>query len=171
VKIGFFVLVGFFMLSVQSLRAQKKLAIIDTYTKEEVKRIDFSKPFSYKLRNSENSRNGFVTNVMKDTVRLNTGPLALKNFELIRQNKKASPFLNTASDMGFYGGVTALSLSILFYTFERGENVTYPGSNNYQLTKTSLVIGAGMGAAGGILKLLTRKKSIELGGRFQLVIN
>ncbi len=164
-------LAGLFMLSLQPLHAQKKIAIIDTYTREEVKRIDFSKPFSYKLRNSENRRNGFVTNIMKDTVRLNTGTLAVKNFELIRQNKKASPFLATASDVGFYGGVTALSISILFYTFERGENVTYPGSNNYKLTKTSLLIGAGMATAGVILKLFTRKKSIELGGRFKLVIN
>lgn len=170
-KTGIFLLAGLFVLSLQALHAQKRLAIIDTYTKEEVKRIDFSRTFSYKLRNSENTRNGFVTGTMKDTVRLNTGPLAVKSFELIRQNKKASPLLNTASDVGFYGGITALSLSILFYTFERGENVTYPGSNNYPLTKTSLLIGAGMGAAGGILKLLTRKKSIELGGRFKLVIN
>ncbi|MBS1563336.1 MAG: hypothetical protein JST39_03055, partial [Bacteroidetes bacterium] len=42
--------------------------------------------------------------------------------------------------------------------------------NNYPWTKGSLIVGASMGALGGVLKLLTRKKSIQLGDQFKLVI-
>jgi hypothetical protein len=150
--------------------SQSRLTIIDRNSNEEVKRLDLTKLFSYKVRNSELWRNGFVTGLEKDTVRLNNGRIAIKNFDIIKQNKKATPFLNTTSDVFFYGGWTAFSASITFYILERADNSYYPGSNNYQCTKTALIVSASMGAIGGALKLLTKKKSIQLGDRFVLVI-
>ena len=150
--------------------AEKKLVITDISSGEEVKRIDFSKIFSYKIKGSTIWRNGFVTGFEKDTVRLSNGIIALKNFDVIKQNRRATPFLNTTSDVCFYGGLSAISTSILFYVIEKEGNTSGDSPNNYPWTKGSLIVGASMGVIGGVLKLLTRKKSIQLGDRFKLVI-
>ncbi len=164
-----FLLLPLIVLSL-AIDAQARLAIVDRNTNEEVKRIDMTKLFSYKVRNSELWRNGFVTGFEKDTVRLNNGRIAIKNFDIIKQNKRSTPFLNTTSDVFFYGGWSAFSAAITFYVLERADNSYYPGSNNYQFTKGALIVSASMGVIGGGLKLLTRKKSIQLGDRFVLVI-
>lgn len=150
--------------------AEKKLVIQDVNTGDIVKRIDFSKIFSYKIKSSTDWRNGFVTGFEKDTVRLNNGIIALKNFDVIKQNRRATPFLNTASDACFYGGLSTISLSLFFYVVEHENNTSGDSPNNYPWTKGSLIVGASMGVVGGVLKLLTRKKSIMLGDRFKLVI-
>jgi len=154
----------------QRAEAEKKLAIVDISTGEDVKRINFSKIFSYKIKGSIDWRNGFVTGFEKDTVRLNNGIIALKNFDIIKQNRKATPFLNTTADVFFYGGASTISLSLLFYVIEKQDNTYGDHPNNYPWTKGSLIVGASMGVIGGVLKLLTRKKSIQLGDRFKLVI-
>jgi len=84
--------------------AEKRLVITDVNTGGEVKRIDFKKIFSYKIKNSDIWRNGFVTGFEKDTVRLNNGIIALRNFDVIKQNRRATPFLNTTSDVFFTAG-------------------------------------------------------------------
>ena len=151
--------------------AEKKLVITDINTGEEVKRIDFTKIFSYKIKNSDIWRNGFVTGFEKDTIRLNNGIIALQNFDVIKQNRRATPFLNTTSDVFFYGGLSCITTSLLFYVIEKEGNTSGDSPNNYPWTKGSLIVGASMGVAGGVLKLLTRKKSIRLGDRFKLVIH
>lgn len=151
--------------------AEKRLVITDVSTGGEVKRIDFSKIFSYKIKNSDIWRNGFVTGFEKDTIRLNNGVIALKNFDVIKQNRRATPFLNTTADVCFYGGLSCITTSILFYVIEHEDNVSGDHPNNYPWTKGSLIVGASMGVLGGALKLLTRKKTIHLGDRFQLVIH
>jgi hypothetical protein len=154
--------------------AQKRLTIKDANTGSEVQRIDFTKVFSYKIKNSDTWRNGFVTEILKDSVRLNNGFLALKNFDVIKQNKKAAPFINTTADVCLYTGLSAVSLSLLFYIIEKQHNddVQYNGGTktNYGLTKGTLITGAALGIIGGTLKLLNKKKSIQLGGQFTLVI-
>jgi len=155
--------------------AQKKLVITDATTGEDVKRIDFTKIFSYKIKGETYWRNGFVTGFEKDTVRLNNGVFATKKFDIIKQNKKTTPFLNTAADGCFWTGLSAIGLTPLFYVLERADNEDAKENgeaprNNYGLTKGSLIVGVGMGVIGGTLKLLTKKKSIQLGDRFTLVI-
>ena len=155
--------------------AQKRLVIKDVNTGSEVQRIDFTKVFSYKIKNSDAWRNGFVTEILKDSVRLNNGFLALKNFDIIKQNKKAAPFINTTADVCLYTGLTAVSLSLVFYLVEKThnddvQNGGYGTTTNYGLTKGTLITGAAMGIIGGTLKLLNKKKSIQLGDQFTLVI-
>lgn len=149
---------------------EKKLVITDISTGGEVKRIDFAKIFSYKIKGSTAWRNGFVTGFERDTIRLNNGIIALNNFDVIKQNRRATPFLNTTSDVCFYGGLSSISLSLFFYVIEHENNTSGDSPNNYPWTKGSLIVGASMGVVGGALKLLTRRKSIQLGDRFKLVI-
>lgn len=150
--------------------SQKRLVVIDNNSGYEVKRLDLTKVFTYRVNNSSAWRNGFVTALGKDTVHLNNGTYALKNFDYIRQNRKSSGFLNTAGDVGLYGALSAAGITLSLFIIELSNNQDNYYNNHYELTKGGLVVTGALAVIGGTFKLLSGKKNIPLGGRFSLAI-
>ncbi len=150
--------------------SQKRLVVVDNNSGYELKRLDLTKVFSYKIKSSRSWRNGFVTSLSKDTVHLNNGTYPLKNFDYIRQSRKSANFFSTTGDIALYGALSAAGIALTFFIIELTDNENNYYSNHYKLTKGALIVTGGLAVIGGTLKLVTGKKNIPLGGRFSLVI-
>jgi len=150
--------------------AQKRLVVIDNNDGDEVRKIDLTKVFTYRVKNSTAWRNGFVTQVGKDSVHLNNGTYPIKNFEYIRQSPNKSAFFNTISDGALYGALTAAGVTLTLFIIELNYNNHNYSDHGYPLTLGGLGVTVGMAVIGGSLKLITGRKTIPLGGRFSLSI-